>query len=132
MKTSTKFFILIISVISFAILFGCDESDKSKIADTMREYVQPHLAECESFDFVGLSNHRDTTFMGVPRHCVGVIYTVTDRTSGIKTRHFADVIFSDDFSTALSVNELDFDPIDYVKEKISDALNEKLREKFGN
>lgn len=97
----------------------------------MREHVSPHLSESEYFGFIGMSNHRDTMFMGATHPCVGVIYTITDSASGEMTRHFADVIFSDDYSTALSVKELDFDPVEVVKEAITSKLIEKIHEKLS-
>lgn len=120
--------ILIITIASFAIISSCGgKSDKRKIADTMRVYVEQSLPDGQSFNFIGLSNRRDTIFMGVSHPCVGVIYTISDSNSGKSSRHFADVILSDDYSTALSVKELDFDPIDFVEQKIKHALKEKIR-----
>lgn len=107
-------------------------TDERKIENTMREYVERGLDEDESFYFVGLSNHRDTVFMGVTRPCVGVIYTISNSSSGDKTRHFADVIFSEDCGTALSVKELDFDPIEMVRDKVKEELKSKIREKLIN
>lgn len=78
-----------------------------------------------------MSNHRDTLFMGATHPCVGVIYTITDSASDHTSRHFADVIFSDDYSTALSVKELDFDPIEATKEAITEKLIEKIHEKLS-
>lgn len=126
--TRKKLFIVIVIIASLVFISSCG---KSKIADTMRGYVEARISEGETFHFVGLSNHRDTVFMGTTRHCVGVIYTVTDNQSGEKTRHYADVIFDDDYNTALSVEELDFDPIEYAREKVKDAFKEKIREKLN-
>lgn len=124
--------ILIIVITSFAIISSCGgKSDKSKIADTMRGYVENTLSEGQSFNFIGLSNRRDTIFMGANHPCVGVIYTITDSNSGKSTRHFADVILSEDYSTALCVKELDFDPIDFVEQKIKHTLKEKIRGNAG-
>lgn len=125
-----KLLIIILAIVALYVSAGCEfKSEKSKIASAMREYVEPRLSEGETFHFVGLSNRRDTVFMGVAHPCSGVIYTVTDRKSGEKTRHFADVIFSNDYKTALSVEELDFDPIKSVEEKITEKLKEKLHGK---
>lgn len=127
-----KLIILILSVALLPLVAACmKESDKSKIARTMGAYVERTLSEGETFDFVGLSNRRDTVFMGMTRPCAGVIYTVTDSRSGDKTRHFADVIFSDDYKTALWVKELDFDPIEFVEEKVKEQFKEKIREKLA-
>lgn len=124
---------LILSVSALVFIASCGvESDKRKIENTMREYVERGLNEDETFDFVGLSNHRDTIFMGVNCPCVGVIYTITNSSSGDKTRHYADVIFSGDYGKALSVKELDFDPIDTVKDKVKGELKSKIREKLIN
>lgn len=126
-----KLIAIIMVIASLAFISSCEfKSDKSKIAATMRAYVEPNLAEGETFGFIGLSNRRDTMFMGVTRPCAGVIYTVTDSESGEKTRHFADVIFSNDYKTALCVNELDFDPIEFAKDKVKEQFKEKLMEKF--
>ncbi len=123
----------ILSVAALVFIVSCGAgSDKRKIENTMREYVERGLNEDETFDFVGLSNHRDTIFMGVNRPCVGVIYTIANNSSGDKTRHFADVIFSEGYGTALSVKELDFDPIDTVKDKVKEELKSKIREKLKN
>lgn len=123
----------ILSVAALVFIVSCGAgSDKRKIENTMREYVERGLNEDETFDFVGLSNHRDTIFMGVNRPCVSVIYTVANNSSGDMTRHFADVIFSEGYGTALSVKELDFDPIDTVKDKVKEELKSKIREKLKN
>ncbi len=130
--TQKKLIILILTIASLAIASSCKFStDKSKIADTMQKYVEQNLGESETFDFVGLSNHRDTIFMGVHRHCVGVIYTITDNNSKEKARHFADAIFSDDYNTVIYIKELDFDPIKIIEEKIKAKLTEKVYEKLG-
>ncbi len=127
-----KLIILILSVALLPLVAACmKESDKSKISRTMGAYVERTLSEGETFDFVGLSNRRDTVFMGMTRPCAGVIYTVTDSRSGDKTRHFADVIFSDDYKTALWVKELDFDPIEFVEEKVKEQFKGKIREKLA-
>lgn len=127
-----KLIILILSVALLPLVAACmKESDKSKISRTMGAYVERTLSEGETFDFVGLSNRRDTVFMGMTRPCAGVIYTVTDSRSGDKTRHFADVIFSDDYKTALWVKELDFDPIEFVEENVKEQFKEKIREKLA-
>lgn len=128
--TKNKLAILILAIASLAFISGCGiESDKKEIAATMRGYVEPRLDDGETFGFVGLSNRRDTVFMGVTRPCAVVIYTVTDNEAGTKARHFADVVFSDDYKTALFVKELDFDPIEVVEDKIREAFYEKLRNK---
>ncbi len=128
--TRHKLIILILAIAVLSGTYSCAESEKSRIANTMREHVEPNLADGEQFGFIGLSNRRDTTFMGSTHPCIGVIYTITNLDSGEKNRHLADVIFSDDYRTALSVTELDFDPIDYAKEKIKDAFKEKINEKL--
>lgn len=127
-----KLLYLLLPLVSAGAMSSCEfGSDKREIANTMREYVEPNLDEDETFGFIGLSNHRDTVFMGVTRPCVGVIYTVTDNDTGEKTRHFADVVFSDDYKTALSVKELDFDPVKIVEEKVREKLSEKILEGLG-
>lgn len=124
-----RLILITLSVVAMTFVYSCGVgSDKRKIENTMREYVERDLTEDETFDFIGLSNHRDTLFMGANRPCVGVIYTIVNSSSGDKTRHFADVIFSEDYSTALSVKELDFDPIEQVKDKVEGELKSKLRE----
>ncbi len=125
--------LLLLTIASLVIIStcACSPDRKSRIAHTMHEHVSPHLSESESFGFIGMSNHRDTLFMGATHPCVGVIYTITDSASGEMTRHFADVIFSDDYSTALSVKELDFDPVEVVKEAITEKLIEKIHEKLS-
>ena len=129
----SRSFLLLLTIASLVIIStcACGPDRKNRIAHTMREHVSPHLSESESFGFIGMSNHRDTLLMGATHPCVGVIYTVTDSASGDMTRHFADVIFSDDYSTALSVKELDFDPVDAVKETIKEKLIEKIHEKLS-
>lgn len=125
--------LLMLSVAALVFIISCGaESDKRKIENTMREYVESGLNEDETFNFVGLSNHRDTVFMGVNRPCVGVIYTIANSSSGEKTRHYANVIFSEDYGKAISVKELDFDPIDTVKDKVKGELKSKIREKLIN
>ncbi|MCM1333229.1 MAG: hypothetical protein NC248_11545 [Bacteroides sp.] len=127
-----KLIILILTIASITVMSSCEfGSTKSKIARTMREYVEPGLANGETFHFIGLTNHRDTIFMGTSYPCVGVIYTITDTKTGNKTRKFADVVFSNDYKTALSVKMLDFDPIDYVEEKLREAFKDKIMEKLG-
>lgn len=127
-----KLIILVVAMasVSLAFLSGCGSgSDKSKIAETMRVRVESGLAEGETFGFVGLSNRRDTVFMGATHSCAGVIYTITGNVSGDKTRHFADVIFSDDYKTVLWIKELDFDPIEFVEEKVKEKFKAKIMEK---
>ncbi|MDE6669525.1 MAG: hypothetical protein K2K26_07565 [Muribaculaceae bacterium] len=129
--TQNRLLILLLILVSLVILPACEAgSTKSKIANTMREYIEAGLTDEETFGFVGLSNHRDTVFMGVTRPCVGVIYTITNKEYGEKTRYFADVIFSDDYKTALCVKECDFDPIEFVEEKIKEKFKEKIQEKL--
>ncbi|MDE5876732.1 MAG: hypothetical protein K2H47_04460 [Muribaculaceae bacterium] len=129
--TQNRLLILLLILVSLVILPGCEAgSTKSKIANTMREYIEAGLTDEETFGFVGLSNHRDTVFMGVTHPCVGVIYTITNKESGEKIRYFADVIFSDDYKTALCVKESDFDPIEFVEEKIKEKFMEKIQEKL--
>ena len=49
----------ILSVAALVFIVSCGAgSDKRKIENTMREYVERGLNEDETFDFVGLSNHR--------------------------------------------------------------------------
>lgn len=129
--TQKRLVILLLSIVSLIVIPSCEgDSNKRKIAVTMSEYIKTDLTEGETFNFVGLSNHRDTIFMGTSYPCVGVIYTITDKESGKKTRHFADVIFSHDYQTALCVKESDFDPIDSVKEKVKEKFKEKIRKKI--
>ena len=119
-----KLIILIIAAITFPLLTGCGiDSRKNKISSAMREYVEPTLKDGETYGFVGLSNNRDTTFMGAVRPCVGVIYTVTDARTGEKKRHFADVILTEDYSRILNVSEPGFDPVEYAGERIHEAFN---------
>lgn len=126
--TQKRLVILLLSIVSLIVIPSCEgDSNKRKIAVTMSEYIKTDLTEGETFNFVGLSNHRDTIFMGTSYPCVGVIYTVTDKESGKKTRHFADVIFSHDYQTALCVKESDFDPIDSVKEKVKEKFKENQK-----
>lgn len=129
--TKNKFFSVILAVVLFAAISNCGESEKSRIAATMCVYVESGLPGDKAFNFIGLSNRRDTIFMGESRPCAGVIYTITDKESGEKSRHYADVIFSSDYKTALSVDELNYDPIDLVEEKVKDAFKVKLRETIG-
>lgn len=93
----------------------------------MREYVEPRLTHNETFGVIGVSHRRDTTFMNASYPCMGVIYTVTDRASGETSRHFADVIFSNDYETALYVKELDFDPVEYAEQKVREKLKENIQ-----
>lgn len=126
-----RLILLTLSVAAMAFVYSCGGgSDKRKIENTMREYVERDLNEYETFDLVGLSNHRDTIFMGANCPCVGVIYTIANSSSSDKNRHFADVIFSEDYSTILFLKELDFDPIEMVKDKVEEELKSKLREKL--
>lgn len=126
--TPPRLVFLILTIASIATVTSCGYgSEKSKIANTIYEYVKPDLTENESFGFVGLSNHRDTVFMRITRPCIGVIYTITDNVSGEKTRHFVDVIFSDDYRTTLYIKELDSDPIEMVRNK----MKEELKKKYG-
>ena len=92
----------------------------------MREYVEPRLTDNETFGFIGVSHCRDTTFMNASYPCMGVIYTVTDRVSGEVDRHFADVIFSNDYKTAICVKESDFDPVEYAEQKVREQLMENI------
>lgn len=108
---------------------GCKRpGSRSNIRHAMREYVQPTLRQGDTYDFIGLSNHRDTMYLGFSRPCVWVIYTVTDGETGKKQRRYDDVIFSNDYQVVLNASPLDFDPIEYaedmVRESISNALNE--------
>lgn len=114
--TRNGVYILIIAITALAMMTACEAGmEKSRIATTMREYYTPRLGEGETFGFIGLTNRRDTVFMGEHHPCAGVIYTVTDSCRRNHTNHFADVIFSGDYSSVLCVREIDFDPIDYVK-----------------
>ncbi|MCI8998223.1 MAG: hypothetical protein HFJ95_04430 [Muribaculaceae bacterium] len=126
-----KLIIIIVSVAALAAMMNCGSgSTKGKINNAMREYVTPALADCERYGFIGLSNHRDTIYMGVTRPCVGVIYTVENRYTGEKKRHYADVIFSNDFNTVLNATESGFDPIEYAEDKIREALREALKKRL--
>lgn len=128
----TKVIILILSMALLTLTAACrKESVKSRIAETMRTHVEQNLNENETFNFVGTFNRRDTVFMGVTRPCTGVIYTITDHESRLESRHSADVIFSDDHRTALCIKELDFDPIEMVKDKVKEEFKTKIREKLG-
>lgn len=131
--SQNKLFIMIIAIASMAFMASCKHSfEKRRIEQTVREYVEQDLADRETFKFVGQSNRRDTVlFMGETRPCVGVIYIIQDQESGTKTRHFADIIFSDDYQSVLYVKELDFDPIETVKEKVTDKLKEEILKSFG-
>lgn len=128
--TRNRVYILIIAIMTLAMMTACEAGmEKSRIATTMREYYTPRLGEGETFGFIGLTNRRDTVFMGEHHPCAGVIYTVTDSCRRNHTNHFADVIFSGDYSSVLCVREIDFDPIDYVKNKLKDAIINKMAEK---
>lgn len=123
---------MIIAIASMAFMVSCKHSfEKRRIEQTVREYVEPDLADGETFRFVGQSNRRDTVFMGETRPCIGVIYIIQDQESGNKTRHFADMVFSDDYQSILYVKELDFDPIETVKEQVTDKLKEKILKSLG-
>lgn len=123
---------MVIAIVSIMFATRCGgNSDKDKIADAMCKYVQPRLSENETFGFVGLSNRRDTLFMGETHPCVGVIYTVTGPESDTDERHYADVILSTDYSEILFARELDFDPIEMAEEKIKEKFMEKLHEKMN-
>ncbi len=124
---------LIIAAILFTLIPGCGfTNQKGRIERTLREYVGATLSDDESFGFVGLTNRRDTIFMGTSHPCAGAIYTVTDLSTGEETRLFADVIFSTDYKEVLSFTPIDFDPIDHVREKIKTKFREKLRRKLGH
>lgn len=124
---SKKTIFIIICLLTAALLSGCGAgSRKRRIARTMHEYVQPTLTESESFRFIGLSNNRDTVFMGVNRPCAGVIYRITDTETGASERRYADVIFSNDYAHVLWMNDLDFDPIEYAEQKIITAFSELI------
>ncbi|MDE6370886.1 MAG: hypothetical protein K2K92_05300, partial [Duncaniella sp.] len=122
--------ILIIAIATLIMMTACEAGDeKSRIASTLHEYFSPRLGEGETFGFIGLTNRRDTMFMGGQYPCAGVIYTVTDSSGRNHTRHFADVVFSKDYTSALCVKEIDFDPVEYVKSKLMDAITDKMSEK---
>lgn len=129
-----KIFIPILTTVALAVMTSCGgDSPKSRISHSireishsMREYTRQTLQPGESFEFIGLSNQRDTIYMGVTRPCAGVIYKINDSTTATSTRHFADVIFSNDFKVVLNVTELDFDPIEYTQEKVRDGFRQAL------
>lgn len=122
-----KIFIPILTTVALAVMTSCGgDSPKSRISHSMREYTGQTLQPGESFEFIGLSNQRDTIYMGVTRPCAGVIYKINDSTTATSTRHFADVIFSNDFKVVLNVTELDFDPIEYTQEKVRDGFRQAL------
>lgn len=122
-----KIFIPILTTVALAVMTSCGgDSPKSRISHSMREYTEQTLQPGESFEFIGLSNQRDTIYMGVTRPCAGVIYKINDSTTATSTRHFADVIFSNDFKVVLNVTELDFDPIEYTQEKVRDGFRQAL------
>lgn len=122
-----KIFIPILTTVALAVMTSCGgDSPKSRISHSMREYTWQTLQPGESFEFIGLSNQRDTIYMGVTRPCAGVIYKINDSTTATSTRHFADVIFSNDFKVVLNVTELDFDPIEYTQEKVRDGFRQAL------
>lgn len=124
-----KTIIILLLAAFMALLTGCEAGfTKSRIANAMREYIQPMLSPEESYAFVGLTNNRDTVYMEVTRPCAGVIYTIENTATGHKERHFADVIFSNDYKVALNVTELDFDPIDYAEEKVKAGFRKAFKE----
>lgn len=129
--TKTRLILLVIIISSLAALNGCGGSEKSRIAETMRVYVEPTLAEGESFNFVGLSNRRDTLFMGETRPCAMVIYTIVENSSDDAACRCDEVIFSNDYKSLLSVEELDFDPIEMVRVKVKEELKKRIHEKIG-
>lgn len=122
-----KIFIPILTTVALAVMTSCGgDSPKSRISHSIREHTEQTLQPGESFEFIGLSNQRDTIYMGVTRPCAGVIYKINDSTTATSTRHFADVIFSNDFKVVLNVTELDFDPIEYTQEKVRDGFRQAL------
>lgn len=125
----SKFIVPLMASLMLLLVTGCKRpGSKSNIRHAMREYVQLTLRQGDTYDFIGLSNHRDTLYMGVSRPCIYIIYTVTDGETGKKQRHYDDVILSNDYQVVLNASPLDFDPIEYagdiVRESISNALNE--------
>ena len=79
-----KIFIPILTAVALAVMTSCGgDSPKSRISHSireishsMREYTGQTLQPGESFEFIGLSNQRDTIYMGVTRPCAGVIYKI--------------------------------------------------------
>lgn len=125
--TSDKLILMLLTIAPLTALSSCGcNSEKTKISDTMRGYVEPRLTENETFGFIGISHRRDTLFMDASYPCMGVIYTVTDREPGETDRHFADVIFSNDYETAICVKESGFDPVEYAEGKLKEKLKEKI------
>lgn len=126
-----KIISLICIAIAAATMWGCGfKNEKSIIKDSVREYVEPRLSVTEHYDFIGTSNRRDTVYLGVSRPCMGVIYTISDVRSGEKTRHYADVIFSNDYKTVIGFSELDSDPMQEVEHRIRKEFKKKLRDKI--
>lgn len=124
--TRDKILIIALAAASLASAFTSCDSEKSRIENAMHDHVKSDLLAEESFAFIGLSNRRDTVFMGETRPCAGVIYKVANATTGKKERRYADVIFSNDYREVLSFTELDYDPIDYAGDKIKSALKARL------
>lgn len=94
----------------------------------MREYVQPALSAGESFDYIGISNNRDTVYMGDTRPCAAVLYNVHHDATGSSTRHCDIVIFSNDYKVILNVTPCDFDPIEYAGDKVRQEFRKALQE----
>ena len=70
-----KIFIPILTTVALAVMTSCGgDSPKSRISHSireishsMREHTEQTLQPGESFEFIGLSNQRDTIYMGVTR-----------------------------------------------------------------
>lgn len=120
---------IIIAAATLTLIAACEGGTRnSRISRAMREYVEPTLGQEETFDFIGVSNNRDTVYMGVSRPCLIVIYNIENTATGNSTRHCADVIFSNDYKVILHATPSDFDPIEYAGDKVRDGFRKAFHE----
>ena len=129
MHTLIKLIVVLAVLLPTAILTGCEtDRHKTEISDAVETYLEKSLAENQEYGFVGIYNPHDTIFMGEARPYAGVIYTITDTSTGESQRLCADVILSDDRKTVVSFNATDFDPFEFVEEKVTDGFRQAVKE----
>lgn len=102
---------------------------KGEISDAVETYLATSLGETEVYDFIGLTNRRDTAFMGATLPCTGVIYKVTDSSTGDSELLCADVILSEDYKRVVAFNEIGMDSVRrYVETKIDEGFKQAFKE----
>lgn len=102
---------------------------KGEISDAVESYLDRSLDETETYGFIGLTNRRDTIFMGSTLPCTGVIYKITDTSDGCSQLYCADVILTEDYGRVVSFDEVDLDSIGRcVEEKVKEGFKQALQE----